>query len=78
MPGRGGPTVEYELTIDSGLGPVLRNALGPELVARTRTCTTFVAVTAADVDALVAVIHALGLRLESVVVVDPAVATLSP
>ncbi|GAA2072794.1 hypothetical protein IDH50_13945 [Aeromicrobium tamlense] len=78
MTGRGGPTVEYELTIDSGLGPVLRNALGPELVARTRTCTTLVAVTAADVDALVAVIHALGLRLESVVVVDPAVATLSP
>lgn len=59
---------EYELTIDNGLGPVLRAALGPELVARTRTCTTFVAESSADVDALVGRLDALGLRIESVVV----------
>ena len=67
--------VEYELTIDNGLGPVLRAALGPELVARTRTCTTFVAESSVEVDALVSRIHALGLRIESVVVApaDPTI-----
>jgi len=78
MTRRRGTSTEYELTINGGLGPVLQTALGPEVEVRTRPCTTFVARTAADVVLLVDRLHALGLRIDSVVVVDPGIATLSP
>jgi len=74
---RASPSAEYELTIDNGLGPVLRAVLGPELVARTRTCTTFVAESSGDVDALVGRLPAWGRRIESVVV-DPPAPTIGP
>lgn len=69
---------EFELTINGGLGPVLRHALGPELVVRTRACTTFVAESGADLDVLVDRLHCLGLRIESVFIVEPAVTTIDP
>ncbi|WP_313408948.1 hypothetical protein [Aeromicrobium sp.] len=70
------PTPEFELTIDGGLGPVLRNALGPELAARTRTYTTLVLETAVDLGALVALLNSRGLHVESVFTAGPTIATL--
>lgn len=76
MTPRAGATVEFELTIDGALGPVLKNALGPDLVARTRTYTTLVLETAVDLGTLVTLLHARGLHVESVFTVGPAIATL--
>ncbi|SKB10241.1 hypothetical protein [Aeromicrobium choanae] len=69
-------TTEYELTIDGGLGPVLRNALGPDLEARTGTYTTLRAESTSDLASLLAALHARGLRIESVFIVEPPAATL--
>lgn len=76
MTPRAAPTPEFELTIDGGLGPVLKNALGPDLAARTRTSTTLVLETAVDLGALVALLDSRGLHVESVFTVGPAIATL--
>lgn len=68
--------LEFELTIEGGLGPVLRNALSPGLAARTHTCTVLVLASAVDLGTLVERLHARGLSIESVFIVGPTVATL--
>lgn len=67
---------EFEVTVGGGIGPVLRHALGPDLEAQTHRCTTLLAETAEDVATLVAQLQAYGLRVESVFIVRPAIATL--
>ena len=63
-----GGTTEFELTVEGGLGPVLRCALRPSSVAASRRCTTIRAVSD-DVAALVALLDSYGLRIEGVWVV---------
>lgn len=69
-------SIEYELTIDGRLGPVLLHALGPGLETRTGSFTTLRAESASDLASLLAALHAHGLRIESVFVVDPPATTL--
>ncbi|WP_286928746.1 MULTISPECIES: hypothetical protein [Aeromicrobium] len=76
MTDREAPVMEFELTIDGGLGPVLQNALGPECETRTRTYTTLLAESTTDLGTLMAALHEHGLRIESVFVVGPPAATL--
>lgn len=67
---------EYELTIAGELGSVLRWALRPGQVIATHACTTFVAVSGADVATLVARLEAPGLRLESVYILGEVRSTI--
>lgn len=68
---------EFELVISGGLGPALRKALGPDLEARTHTCTTIVAGSLAAVGTVVARVEPLDLVVESIVArVDPRADTL--
>ena len=61
----GGPA-EYELTIEGGLGPVLRWALRPSSVVESHRSTTIRAVCQEDVAELVAQLDSCGLRIEGV------------
>ncbi len=58
--------VDYELTIEGGLGPVLRWALRPNQVIESHTCTTVRAASETDLIGLVEVLDRTGLRVESV------------
>lgn len=68
LQGEGGPA-EYELTIEGGLGPVLRWALRPNSVVESHRSTTIRAVCEEDVAELVALLDSRGLRIEGVWVV---------
>ena len=57
---------DYELTIEGGLGPVLRWALRPNQVVESHTCTTIRAASETDLTGLVEVLDRTGLRIESV------------
>ena len=65
---RGDPPggADYELTIEGGLGPVLRWALRPNQVVESHTCTTIRAASGTDLIGLVEMLDRTGLRIESV------------
>jgi hypothetical protein len=67
----GAGAVDFELTVEGRLGPVLRWGLRPHTVVAAHTCTTIRAVSSTDLTGMVALLNSRGLRIESVWLLPP-------